>query len=118
MAERRNLKRRAFSYYMRVVDDATQQLIGHLADISPRGFKLDCSQVLPLEKDMHLRMDLTGDVSDKSHISFVARSKWCHPDAMDPFVYNVGFEIASISLTDGEIFQRVVEKYGASESRW
>ena len=118
MVERRNLQRRSFSYYMRVVDDASAQLVGHLADISPRGFKLDCSQTLPAEKDFRLRMDLTSDVSDKPFISFIARCKWCSPDSMDPFVYNAGFEIVHISLSDGEIFQRIVEKYGSPEYRW
>lgn len=118
MVERRNLQRRSFSYYMRVVDDTTQQLVGHLADISPRGFKLDCSQPLPVDKDFRLRMDLTSDVADKPFIVFTARSKWCNPDSMDPFVYNVGFEIIHISVLDGKIYQDIVEKYGSIEGRW
>lgn len=118
MAERRNLERRNFTYYMRVVDDLSGQLVGHLADISPRGFKLDCSQALSIGKDFRLRMDLTSDVADKPFIVFTARSKWTHPDSMDPFVHNVGFEIVNISLVDGQIFQRIVEKYGSPENRW
>lgn len=118
MTERRTTPRRAFAYYMRVVDDETGQLVGHLADISPRGFKLDCSHPLPLDKDFRLRMDLTGDVSDKPFITFTARSKWSSPDPTDPFVHNVGFEIINISMIDGKIFQNVVEKYGSPEPRW
>lgn len=118
MAERRTTPRREFSYYMRVVDDETEQLVGHLADISPRGFRLDCSQSLPLNKDFRLRMDLTSEVADKPFITFAARSKWCKPDSMDPFVYNVGFEIVSISMTDGKIFQTIVERFGSPETRW
>ena len=118
MVERRNLQRRSFSYYMRVVDDASGQLVGHLADISPRGFKLDCSQTLPVNKDFRLRMDLTSDVADRPYITFTARSKWSSPDSMDPFVFNTGFEIVHISMSDGEIFQRIVEKYGSPENRW
>jgi len=118
MPERRTTPRRNFSYYMRVVEDTTQQLVGHLSDISPRGFKLDCSQAISEEKDFRLRMDLTNDVSDKPYIVFTARSKWSRPDSTDPFVHNVGFEIINISLADGQIFQRVVEKYGSPENRW
>ncbi|GAB4492778.1 MAG: hypothetical protein Fur0016_27560 [Anaerolineales bacterium] len=118
MPERRTTPRRKFSYYMRVMDDVTEQLVGHLADISPRGFKLDCSQAFPDEKDFRLRMDLTSDISDKPYIVFTARSKWCKPDSTEPFVYNVGFEIINISLSDGKIFQTIVEKYGSPESRW
>ncbi len=113
MPERRTTPRRNFSYYMRVVDDMTQQLVGHLSDISLRGFKLDCSQALPAEKDFRLRMDLTSDISDRPSIVFTARSKWCRPDSIDPFINNVGFEIINISIVDGQIYQRIVEKYGS-----
>lgn len=41
MAERRHLDRRQFSYYMRVTDESTGHLLGHLTDISTGGFKLD-----------------------------------------------------------------------------
>ena len=41
--EKRKLARRNFSYYMRVMDETTGQLVGHLADISTGGFKLDSS---------------------------------------------------------------------------
>lgn len=118
MNERRMTPRRAFAYYMRVVDDETGQLVGHLADISLRGFKLDCSYPLPLERDFRLRMDLTGDVSNRPFITFTARSKWSSPDPTAPFVHNVGFEIVHISIPEDQIFQNVVEKYGSSETRW
>lgn len=117
MTERRTTPRRNFAYYM-CVDETTQQLAGHLADISPRGFKLDCSQPLPLEKDFRLRMDLTSDVSDRPYIVFTARSKWGQPDATDPFVHNVGFEIGQISPADEQIFQNIVERYGSPENSW
>ena len=51
VAERRKLSRRNFSYYMRVMDEATGKLIGHLSDISTGGFKVDSTQPLPLNVD-------------------------------------------------------------------
>jgi hypothetical protein len=33
-------------------------------------------------------------------------------DPTDPFVFNVGFEIVSMSSQDTEIFQRILTKYG------
>ncbi len=111
MSERRAIKRRNFCYYMRVLEDANQQTVGYLADITPRGFRLDSSQAWPEDKEMRLRVELTSDVSPKTHIVFQARSKWCRPDTLDPFSFNIGFEIVNISSGDGEIFQRIVEKY-------
>jgi len=112
MTERRNLERKEFSYYMRLVNDDTQELVGHLMDISSGGFKLDSSTPIPVNKDFRLRMDLTNEVADKPTMTFVARSKWCEVDPLDPFVYNVGFQLISIAPGDLNIINRMMEKYG------
>ena len=112
MGERRNLERNDFSYYMQLVDSDTQQMVGHLVDISSGGFKLDSQAPIPVNKDFRLRMDLTSEVADKPTMSFVARSKWCQVDPLDPFIYNVGFQLINISPGDREIINRMIEKYG------
>jgi hypothetical protein len=43
---------------------------------------------------------------------FLARSKWCKVDPLDPFCYNVGFQLINISPEDIKIFSRMMEKYG------
>ena len=112
MSERRNLERRDFSFYMRLVDNDTQKLVGHLVDISSGGVKLDSQSPIPVEKDFRLRMDLTAEVASKPAMTFVARSKWCEVDPLDPFIYNVGFQLVNISPADLDIFNRMMEKYG------
>jgi hypothetical protein len=111
--ERRKLNRKDFSYYMRLIDSDTQELVGHLVDISSGGFKLDSQTKIPLNKDFRFRMDLTNEVANKPSMVFVARSKWCEVDPLDPFLYNVGFQLISISPGDIEIFNRMMEKYGS-----
>lgn len=112
MDDRRHLERKDFSYYMRLVDNDTQNLVGHLVDISSGGFKLDSQSPLPVNKDFRLRMDLTSEVADKPTMVFVARSKWCQIDPLDPFIYNVGFQLVSITPADLDIINRMMEKYG------
>ncbi|MGD8406354.1 MAG: PilZ domain-containing protein [Anaerolineales bacterium] len=112
MSERRNVERREFSYYMRLVDNDTQELVGHLMDISSGGFKLDSQKPIPPNKDFRLRMDLTSEVANKPYMVFVARSKWCDTDPLDPFVYNVGFQLINISPSDFNIIKRMMETYG------
>lgn len=112
MDERRHRERKDFSYYMRLIDNDTQNLVGHLVDISSGGFKLDSQSSIPVNKDFRLRMDLTSEVADKPAMIFVARSKWCEIDPLDPFIYNVGFQLVSISPSDLEIINRMMEKYG------
>jgi hypothetical protein len=114
MAERRNKDRKDFSYYMRLTDVDTGELIGHLVDISTGGFKLDSQKILPLEKIYRFHLDLTSEVATKPFMVFKARSKWCQTDPFDPFVFNVGFELVEITPSDLDIFKRIVEKYGTT----
>jgi hypothetical protein len=110
--ERRSLNRKDFDYYMQLIDDGTQEFVGHLVDIGSGGFKLDCRKLIELNKDFRFRMELTKEVAQKPYIVFLARSMWCKIDPLDPFVYNVGFQLLSISPGDLEIFNRMIEKYG------
>ena len=109
MNERRNIERKEFSYYMRLVDNDTQELVGHLMDISSGGFKLDSQKPIEANKDYSLRMDLTSEVANKSFMVFIARSKWCETDPLDPFVYNVGFQLVNIAPGDLQIINRMIK---------
>ena len=113
--DRRKYKRRSLAYYMLIADANTQETIGHLVDITPNGFMMDCPKAIPLEKDFHLRLDTMPDIADKTYITFVARSKWCKPDVIEPYLFDVGFKIVNISQHDADIIQRISEKYAAQE---
>ena len=114
MAERRSKDRKDFSYYMRLTDVDSGELVGHLVDISINGFKLDSQKPLPVDKVFRFHMDLTSEVASKPFMVFKARSKWCQTDPFDPFVYNVGFELVDIAPSDSAIFKRIVEQYGTT----
>ncbi|MEP0805395.1 MAG: PilZ domain-containing protein [Chloroflexota bacterium] len=115
MADKRKKDRREFTYYMQVKDEATKQIIGYLSDISTGGFKLDCPRQIPPGQDFRMQIDLTADVADKTTMVFIARSKWCRPDHIDPTSFNVGFEIINMAPSDMMIFQRIFEKYGREQ---
>ena len=114
--ERRRSKRRNLSYYLPVINDYDQQIFGHLVDISMKGFMLDSKRSIPINQDFNLRLDLTESIANKSIVRFVARSKWCRPDSIQPFIYNVGLEFTSISQSDSEIVRIISERYGSRES--
>jgi len=115
MSEKRKLPRHDFTYYMPVADALTQQLVGHLTDISTGGFRLDSQKKIPPEQDLRLQIQLSPDVATKEFMVFIARSKWCSPDRIDPNTYNVGFQIINMSPSDLSIFQRMCEKYGSKK---
>jgi hypothetical protein len=112
MADKRKINRRDFSYYMQVTNDVTKELLGYLSDISTGGFKLDTPKKIMPGQDFRLHIELTPDIAEKNSMVFIARSKWCQPDHIDPNSFNVGFEIVNMSPSDMTIFQRMFDKYG------
>jgi hypothetical protein len=113
MAEKRKITRRDFTYYMQVTNDVTKELLGYLSDISTGGFKLDSQNQIKPGQDFRVHIELTPDIADKNSMVFVARSKWCHRDYVDPNTFNVGFEIMNMLPGDMAIVQRMFDKYGA-----
>ena len=112
MPERRTTPRKKFSFYMRVLDDDTQETLGHMVEVGAIGLQLETIVPLPLQKDYYLRLELTPDISDRPFIIFIARTKWCKMDDIEPNLYRVGFEIAEIMPDDKEVFLRLLAKYG------
>ena len=116
MADKRKISRRDFTYYMQVTNDVTKELLGYLSDISTGGFKLDSQKQINPGQDFRMHIELTPDIADKNAMVFIARSKWCHRDHVDPNSFNVGFEIVNMSPSDATIFQRMFDRYGAQNS--
>jgi hypothetical protein len=116
MAERRKTERRSISYYMRIIDSGANEMIGHLADITVEGLKMDSQKPLPANKEYRLRINTTADVADKDSIEFTASTRWCRPDPLQTGLYEVGFEILKISALDSTIVQRIVDKYSTRET--
>lgn len=113
--ERRRFKRRNLSYYLPIVDNDTQQTVGHLVDISEVGIMIDCKRSIPSGQDYNLRLDLMEGIAEKPEVEFSAQCKWCRSDKIQPYLFNAGFEITSISEEDRGIIQRIAEKYGGAE---
>ncbi len=112
-AERRKLNRKNFTYYMRVLDEATGELVGQLSDISTGGFKIESTTPIPLGTTYQLRIDQTREISNKSYLSFTARARWCQRDPYDPTIYNVGFQLVDMTPADYDIFVKMFNEYGA-----
>jgi hypothetical protein len=113
MQDRRKFQRRNLSYYLPILDNNTQQVIGHLVDISPIGIMIDCKRNIPSGQNFNLRLDLMENIAGKSFVQFGARCKWCRSDKIQPYLYNAGFEIVTIAPDDIKIIKNIAEKYGS-----
>jgi hypothetical protein len=105
-------QRKDFAYYMQIMDAETREIVGHLADISSGGFKIDTQKPMPVNQDVRFLMNLPGEVASKSYMVFSARSRWCQVDPLNPCAYNVGYQLTGIFPEDLEIINRMIEKYG------
>ena len=115
-SEKRKLPRRNFSYYMRVLNKDTGELVGQITDISTGGFKLESTKPLPVNIVMALCMDQVNQISSKSFITFSARSRWCDKDPYDPTIYNVGFQLLDMTPADYDVFVKMFNTYGVDKS--
>jgi hypothetical protein len=112
--ERRIINRRKFGYYMPVFDNATNETLGYLSDISPRGFKLEGIRPLPVYKVYRMHLNLTAEIAPVSNIVFNAEVVWCEPSPYSPTEYEYGFQIVGINPAEQRIFERLVEKYSVT----
>ncbi len=110
--ERRKINRQNVSYYLPVMDTTTQQVIGHLIDISAVGLMMDSKIAVSTNLKYNLHMDLMEEIAGRASVEFVATSIWCRPDPIQPFLYNAGFHITEISPGDMEVVKQIAEKYG------
>jgi hypothetical protein len=113
MADKRTTPRKNVSFYMRVLNDDTEEILGHMVEVSEIGLRLETVGPLPLNTDYFLRLELTPDVGSIPYIVFSAQTKWCKIDEIQPNLYRVGFKIIEMIPEDKEIFQRILAKYAA-----
>ena len=113
VVERRDQERKDVTYYMKLVDNDTNEVLGHLADISQGGFKLDSNNPIPVDKHFRFTMILPSEMADRTYIAFLARSRWCKVDPLYPNVYNVGFKLTNISAGCYKYFIRMVQIFGS-----
>jgi hypothetical protein len=113
MPERRTTPRKKVSFYLRVLNDDTQEIVGHMVEVSSAGFRLETLAPFVPNQDHYLRLELTPDLGDVPYIVFIARSKWCKMDDIQPNLYQVGFEVVEVMPEDKVVFERVLKNYGS-----
>jgi hypothetical protein len=92
------------------MNDDTGAQMGHVIEVSATGLQLETTAPLPLEQDYYLRLELTPELADRPYIVFIARSKWCRVDEIQPNIYHVGFAVVEILPEDRPVFVNLVKK--------
>ncbi|MBV6392309.1 MAG: hypothetical protein KPEEDBHJ_01531 [Anaerolineales bacterium] len=113
---KRKLPRKNFSYYMRVLDKNSGELLGQISDISTGGFKMESGKPIAVGLNMDLCIDQVNQISGRSFIVFSARTRWCERDPYDPTIYNVGFQLLDMTPADYDIFVKMFNSYGEQKA--
>ncbi|MBN2468350.1 MAG: PilZ domain-containing protein [Deltaproteobacteria bacterium] len=111
MPEKRKLKRRHLIYYLRVFDKNTDELIGHLVDITPEGIMLMSEKPLTTKTVFQCWMILPGEVFGKNRLEFEAKSLWSKPD-VNPDFFDTGLHLLNASDEDMYIINHLISDYG------
>lgn len=115
MAKRRKNKRVHLIYYLLVFDNDSDQLVGHIVDITTDGIKLMSRIPLIPDKIYNFKMILPEGIDETSReISFKAKSRWCK-DKMYSDFYGIGFKFEDISEEDITTIKHLIDQFGYVE---
>jgi hypothetical protein len=81
-------------------------------DISPIGLMMDSKVPIPTNLKFNLHLDLMEEIAGRASLDFEAISIYCRPDAIQPYLYNAGFNIINIDPANLEVIKQIAEKYG------
>ena len=109
--EQRILNRHHLIYYLRVYDNTSSRVLGHVVDISPRGVMLISDEQLVPGEEYRLRMRFPGMSSSRDELIFEAICRWCRPDE-NPAFYLVGFQIQNLPPEEANFIQGLIRELG------
>jgi hypothetical protein len=90
--ERRRLNRWQLVYLLRVFDEPTGELLGHVVDLNADGMMLVGSSPIAQERYFSLWMELPREAGNRQRIMLHAQSLWSRPD-VTPGLYASGLRL-------------------------
>ncbi len=110
---KRKSERRQLIYYLKVLDKNTNNLIGHLADITPEGLMLLSDQQNKPGKIFNLRILLPEETIGSKYLDVRAMSLWCKNDVNES-LYDTGLKFINLSITANEIIESLIDEISMS----
>lgn len=108
-AEKRRLKRWYLILYLRVYNEDTQELLGHIVDINREGMRLVSDKPIPLNQTYRLWLDVPREHASRQRIHLEAESLWTGRD-VNPDFFDTGFRIKNISTQTMLQLQMLIEE--------
>ena len=108
--DQRKFKRAHLIYYLRVFNRETDQMIGHLVNITPDGIMLVSEEPIEPGIKFQMRMLFKSSIENKDHIDFEAESLWSSND-INPDFFDTGFTLTRIDEADKSIVEALIRQY-------
>ena len=96
MSDKRRLKRWHLIYYLRVFECNSDQLLGHIVDLTTEGLMLISEKRIPLGQELDVRMEIPAEDGTKRNLTMKTHSVWSDLDVNRSF-YDTGFELVEPS---------------------
>ena len=113
--EKRAIERRHLVFYLRVFDGTSNNILGHLADISTTGIMLVSEKAIKTDRDYRLRIKLPKEVVGRDEIIIDAKSCWSKPDC-NPDFFISGFRISGLEADLEKQIHLLVRDFSMEES--
>ncbi len=114
MSDRRTLHRRHLIYYLKVFERDTDELLGHLVDITEEGLMIVSDNCGEEGKLIKMKMLLPREIEGKEQIEFDARSMWCRKD-VNPSLWGIGFKFEYVDVLSRQIIFELIHEFGFSD---
>ncbi len=111
MKERRTTERHNLIMYLRVHDRTTDDLVGHVVDVSTGGMMLVADNPFQPKETRQLRMVLPSIEEPDRTVDIDVECRWCGPDVNDTY-FDAGFRFLNESAELREIIRGVVDDVG------
>ena len=115
ITENRTVERRRLVFYLRVFDQNSRQIIGHLTDISTAGIMLVSEREIQKETVFNARLILPKEVLGRTELQLKISCIWCRPDSIPEF-HVVGFQFVEIDLEKKKLIDALTSEFSLENS--
>lgn len=99
---------------LRVFDQKSGAVVGHLFDVTTEGIRLISEQAFVTEREYQLQMH-TEDESKDNTIALNARSIWSKED-INPNFYDTGFQLIDVSAETKSYLAHLIDELKATQT--
>ncbi len=110
MHEKRRVPRKRAPEKVTVYDQATENAVGQVVNMSTGGMLLLSDKPIPVDSVYQFRIALPEPIDGADSLYFGAESLWGSP-AMDENYYWTGFQIIDIAESDSRILEILIKDW-------